>query len=298
MTAYVIDHENVKALLGQLIQQQENARAIDWLQQRQELQQTAPLTRDFLQTFTAMPRFTGKQPVKPVTEIMEALEKAIPGFFVYDWTLDRLARVWWMLFIPAAEKSIYVNQVEALFNGAEMNELAALYSALPLLAYPEEWIARTADGIRSNIAPVQEAIMLHNPYPAQYLPEAAWNQLVMKAIFTEKPLNQIYGLQKRSNEALAAIITDFAHERQAAGRPVNPLQWQLLTNFLSTANFPDITRLWQSAYNVEKEAAALVCYHSNYPPAKELLASAPYLADEINTGSLTWDKIAATINLS
>ncbi|MBV7532423.1 EboA domain-containing protein [Chitinophaga sp. sic0106] len=244
-----------------------------------------------------MPRFTGKQPVTPIPAIQQALEKAVPGFFVYDWTLDRLTRVWWMLFIPAADKPTYINQVEALFNGAEMNELAALYSALPLLAYPEEWIARTADGIRSNIAPVQEAIMLHNPYPAQYLPESGWNQLVMKAIFTEKPLNQIHGLQERANDALAAIITDFAHERQAAGRPVNPLQWQLLTTFLSAANFPDITRLWQSAYNVEKEAAALVCYHSQYLPAKKLLASAPYLVSEIEEGSLTWEKIAATINL-
>ncbi|WP_291908074.1 EboA domain-containing protein [Chitinophaga sp. CB10] len=298
MTAYVFDHEHVKTLLGQLIREQENARAGEWLQQRRELQQTTWSTRDFLQTFTAMPRFTGKQPVKPNADIQLALEKAIPGFFVYGWTLDRLARVWWMLFIPATDKSFYISQVEALFNGAEMNELAALYSALPVLAYPEEWIARTADGIRSNIAPVQEAIMLQNPYPARYLPEAAWNQLVMKAIFTDKPLDRIQGLRERANAALAAIITDFAHERQAAGRPVNPLQWQLLTHFLTEANFADITRLWHSAYNVEKEAAALVCYYSNYPPAKELLASAPYLADEIKAGTLSWDKVAHTVYMT
>ena len=62
-----------------------------------------------------------------------------------------------------------------------MNELVALYSALPLLAYPEAWVHRCTEGIRSNIGPVLEAIMIANPYPSENLSEAAWNQVVLKA---------------------------------------------------------------------------------------------------------------------
>nr|WP_255492067.1 EboA domain-containing protein [Chitinophaga sp. Cy-1792] len=267
------------------------------MEKRLQIQQSGNSTQQYLLTFTAIPRFTGKQPVTVSQETATALQKEIPGFFVYDWTLDKLARVWWLLLLPADDKSFYLQQVENLFNGAEMNELATLYSALPLLAYPEEWIPRTAEGIRSNIAPVQEAIMVRNPYPARYLPEAAWNQLVMKAIFTDKPLQSIEGLSRRANAPLAAIIVDFAHERQAAGRPVNPLQWQLLTHFLNSTNFPDIARLWNSALNVEKEAAALVCSESSYPPARELLVQAPEIAREISQGLISWNTIADKISL-
>ncbi len=298
MTAFVYDHVKVRALLGQLLQNQDQPKAWEWLQKRREIQEKDPSTQQFVLTFTAIPRFTGKQPLLPASIPADELASLLPGFFVYNWTLDRLARVWWLLFLPAEDKSFYLQQIENLFNAAEMNELAALYSALPLLAYPEEWIARTAEGIRSNIGPVQEAIMVQNPYPAKWLPEPAWNQLVMKAIFTEKPLQDIQGLRHRANQALANIITDFAHERQAAGRSVNPLQWQLLENFLNEANFQDITRLWHSAYNVEKEAAALVCYHSQYQPAKALLANAPDLLAELIQGSISWDVISRKINLS
>ena len=51
------------------------------------------------------------------------------------------------------------------FDTAEMNELVALYSALPVLAYPEQWLFRATDAVRSNMGVVYEAIALGNPYP-------------------------------------------------------------------------------------------------------------------------------------
>jgi hypothetical protein len=284
-------------MLEEVLRNQDQPKAWDWLQQRLELQQKENSTQQFILTFTAIPRFTGRQPLKPGTAPVNGMQQLLPALFVYGWTLDRLARIWWLLWLPAEDKAAYTQRIEQLFNGAEMNELAALYSALPLLAYPDAWTDRTAEGIRSNIGTVQEAIMLNNPYPAAWLPEGAWNQLVMKAIFTEKPLQQVIGLRERANAALAAIITDYAHERQAAGRPVNPLQWQLLENFLDENSFRDITRLWHSAYNTEKEAAALVCNGSQYQPAKALLATAPELLAEISEGKLSWKSLAERISL-
>ncbi len=38
----------------------------------------------------------------------------------------------------------------------------------------------------------------------------AWNQLVLKAFFTEKPIQQIIGLDERANEKLASTAYDFA----------------------------------------------------------------------------------------
>ncbi|MEC5142080.1 EboA domain-containing protein [Chitinophaga sp. 212800010-3] len=292
MAEYAFDQIKVSTLLGTIIRNNGNEKANTWLQQRLQLQQETGAISPFNQTFTAIPRFTGKAIIAITREEDELLQQLLPSFFVHGWTLDRLTRVWWLLQLPTTDKRLYIDTIEQLFNAAEMNELAALYSALALFPWPEEWTARTSEGIRSNIGIVQEAIMLNNPYPARYLSELAWNQLVMKAIFTDKPLHLITGLDERANANLAAILVDFARERWAAGRTLDPMQWRLLGDYVNAENFFAIKRVWDSEHSVEKEAAALVCMQSNYQPAKELLAQAPALLEEIQSGRLTWNTIA------
>ncbi|MFY0252513.1 EboA domain-containing protein [Chitinophaga sp. 30R24] len=292
---FVYDQDKVSQLLGKIIRNNGSERANTWLQQRLQVQQETGAIPQFNQTFTAIPRFTGKEIIKLLPEESEQLQQLLPSLFVYGWTLDRLSRVWWLLQLPVTDKSLYIGTLENLFNAAEMNELAALYSALPLLPWPEEWVARTSEGIRSNIGIVQEAIMLQNAYPAQYLPEPAWNQLVMKAIFTDKPLHLIIGLDERANVALANILTDFAHERWAAGRTADSMQWRLLVKFVDEGNFADITRIWHSLNSVEHAAAAMVCAQCNYVPAKALLAQSPAIAADIQEGRLSWETIADSI---
>jgi hypothetical protein len=216
--AYSYDRLSVSGLLFSVIEANASAAALDWLKQ-----QTIPR---FNLTFTAIPRFIGKQPIRLTAEQQSALEQA--HLFIQGYPLDRVARLWWLIQLPADDKAAYVQQIETLFNVADMNELVALYSALPLLPWQPEWKLRTAEGVRSNIGPVLEAIMYENVYPSQQLDEAAWNQLVMKAFFTEKDVNRITGLYERANPALANILKDWAAERQAAGREINPLVWKLI----------------------------------------------------------------------
>ena len=82
--------------------------------------------------------------------------------------------------VNSSDKEKYIQKIEAVFRNAEMNELVALYSALPILAFPEEWKMRCADGIRSNIGVVLEAIMHKNPYPSNFVLK---NQEVMLQFF-------------------------------------------------------------------------------------------------------------------
>ncbi|MNL45074.1 hypothetical protein D3C87_1676890 [compost metagenome] len=69
--------------------------------------------------------------------------------------------------------------------------------------------------------------MYQNPYPAQFLSEQAWNQLVLKAFFTEKDVSQIIGLKERMNENLSATLQDYIQERLAANRTVATEIYQL-----------------------------------------------------------------------
>lgn len=290
MEPYNYDCALVKNRIHAIITTHSTPQALNWLEQQLQLLQEAKTTQRFNITFTAMPRFTGKQ-VIPDMHIPEA-----NSFFIYGYTLDRLARIWWLLQLSTEDRSRYIAAIEDLFSAADMNEQIALYGALPLLAYGAEWKLRTAEGIRSNIGGVLEAIMVHNSYPAQYLDEAAWNQLVMKAIFTDKPVQLITGLDERANPVLAQILIDYAHERWAAGRKINPMLWRLIAPFIDDAIMPDINRLRASDQIIDKEAAALACAHTGFAPAKALLQQSPELADAIAHRKLTWDIVAEKSN--
>src|SRR5690606_17607862 len=144
---------------------------------------------------------------------------------VKDWPLVRLVRVWVLMNIPPLEQDTYLSRIDRLFTYGEMEELAALYAALPVYHYPEAWKLRCTEGIRSNMAPVRQAILLQNHYPSRFLDEGAWNQLVLKAFFTDEDIPQIVGLKARNNAALASALVDYAYELHAAKRGINPFLW-------------------------------------------------------------------------
>ena len=203
-----------------LLEKNADEPALTWLFDQASIVQAEKGSVTLFKTFTILPRKLGKKQIVISETEQSLLDTLVPGWQVQDWTIDRVARVWLIMQLNANNANDYIEKVEALFANADMNELIALYSSLPILAFPEKWTARCAEGIRSNIGTVLEAIFYHNPYPSTWLNEAAWNQLVMKAFFTEKDLKKITGLHTRNNKNLANILRDFAQERKAAGRMV------------------------------------------------------------------------------
>lgn len=285
-----VNRENLSGFLASIIQKNVSADTWNWLKQ-QSLQTNHPTA--FNSAFSMMPRKTGKKMVSLSKEDERVANQLLAGSKITGWSIDRLCRVWLLMHLDAVDREEYKKRVENLFRAADMNELIALYSSLPLLAYGEMWSLRCAEGIRSNIDDVLQAIMCNNPYPSAYLDQAAWNQMVLKAFFTNKPVNQIIGLDDRRNPELASILVDYAHERYAAQRTVNPQLWRCVSPYINEANFMEIIKLLQSKNEVENEAGALACWHSNYSPAKDLLAQHPDLKGRIKKGELTWQTIAS-----
>lgn len=171
--------------------------------------------------------------------------------FPVTWTLDRMVRVYALLKMDAA-------QVETLWDSAEINEAVALYSALYYLENPERWLYRATEAVRSNIGDVFDALAFDNLYPAEYFSEAQWNQLVLKCIFNDKGIHRIKGLHARRNAALAASISDFAHERWAAGRHVPAQVWRLVEGFVDERLEKDLDTLSRSEREEDRIACALV----------------------------------------
>ncbi len=169
-----------------------------------------------------------------------------------------------------------------------MNELVALYSALPLLAYPQNWLFRATEAVRSNVGDVFDALVMNNPYPTRYFDESAWNQLVLKTIFNDKAIHRIIGLQGRSNADLARMLSDFAHERWAAGRTVAPEVWRLTPEFMNESLLADMQHLFASSNPDDRKAAALACFYSKNDSALALLDNHENLKHQIERRQLSW----------
>lgn len=136
-------------------------------------------------------------------------------------TLAELARVGLLLralaVLPAPE---HVALVAELIKKGDSAERVAVLRGLALLPEPARFVELAIDSCRSHVQEVFDAVACHNGYAAQYFPDPAFNQLIMKAMFTGVPLERVHGWRARVNAELSRMAADFAAERRAAGRPV------------------------------------------------------------------------------
>jgi hypothetical protein len=285
----------IENLFAEIIRRNSDEDAWKWLKEKSLLLHQNSNATQLNIAFTAASRKMGKKLIEITDDEKKKINTSLYGFSVHNWATDRLSRVWLLMNLNSADKDNYIRIIENLFKAAEMNELVALYSSLPFLSYPEAWKFRCTEGIRSNIGSVLEAIMYENPYPSNYLDEPAWNQMVLKAFFTEKDVERVTGLDQRANKRLASILFDYAHERWAAHRAVNPQLWRLVGKFIDEDNFFDIEKLFQEGNPSEKKAAALALSESDFIPAKKLLNQTVNLKSAIEAKTLTWDSLAKEI---
>ncbi len=275
----------VNEIIGAVVKNNISVEAEKWLEEFSQAKDQATL---LAKVFVMLPRKTGKLPVA-ISDEQQAVLNAAGFGYINSWTIDRLARVWLLAGLDPGDKELLFSSINRLFLSAEVNEAVALYSALPFLPHPEIWAKRCAEGIRSNIGSVLEAIMENNPYPAANLDEAAWNQLVLKAFFTEKNIKLIVGLDQRANLQLALTLVDYAQERWAAGREVHPQLWRLVGRFINPEIFETLKTGLQHYNQVEQRAIALAISQSDYQPAKDYINTFPELKLALADGSLNWN---------
>ncbi len=227
MSPYSYDFDKLEELIVTIIVQNDESNFLEWLKDSSILANESSSFNKFKVAFSLVSRKVPNQSIKTNSSQEEELKKQY-GLTITNWDLQRLCRIWMILKIDASDKERYKSKINELFRDAEMNELATMYAALPILAYPDSWISRCAEGIRSNIGSVLDAIILNNPYPAAFLDETAWNQLILKAFFTDKDTAQIIGVKERANENLAKSLQDYIDERKAANRPIKDQLWEML----------------------------------------------------------------------
>jgi hypothetical protein len=110
--------------------------------------------------------------------------------------------------------------VTDLIRRGELSEQQSLLRALAWLPDPARFTDVAVDACRTNSEPVFAAIAADNPFPAAHFSDAAFDQLVVKAIFIGLAVRGIRGLADRVTPETVRILSDYAAERRAAGRPV------------------------------------------------------------------------------
>ena len=221
----------ISALLHNWLKTQTSKESLIWLESKQaEIKRNAEEKTLFI-AFSKVSRYLEEEKLELSTKELQAADDIITGWNPINWTIDQVGRTWLILAFFYEDKHKYVATLNKIFAAADVREAIALYQSLPLLPHPEEFKLRAAEGIRSNITSVFNAVALYNPYPAQYLDDLAWNQMVLKALFIGSSLHPIYGLEHRNNEQLSQMLIDYARERLAAKRKVNPQLWQLAAPF-------------------------------------------------------------------
>lgn len=286
-----LDLKGVNGLLRCWLSQNVAKESLTWLDEKIKQIAEGNQERVFFTSFSAVPRYTGKKNLELTPEDLQAV--AIQrGWFPGHWSVDQAARTLLILALPQDNVEKYLRSLEQIFTTADVGELVALYQSLPILPYPERLCARAAEGVRSNMTSVFNAIALQNPYPADYFDNNAWNQMVLKAVFVGSPLHLIVGLDRRANPDLARMLADYAHERWAAKRPVTPELWRPVGRFADTRIVADLEKVLNAPDAVQQEAAALACSQCPLPQAQELLARHPNLQSSIEQGRLTWSSFS------
>lgn len=268
-----------------------NDNAIQWLNATGFELMGKPEDWQLYTSFSKVPRQTGKEMLLPEPdEIMEA-EQLRSAWNPSFWTVDQAGRIFLLLCYAEQGEEEFLEKIEKIFITSDLGEAVALYQALPLYPFPKKFTERAAEGIRSNITTVFEAVALHNPYPMEYFEEGAWNQVVLKALFVGSPLYKIIGLDQRANPTLAKVLVEYAHERWSAGRSVSPELWRPVAPFLDDTFVEDLKHVLGNRDMLQKMAAILTLSSSSYSGKKEILAPYREIQDEMEKKKITWELI-------
>jgi hypothetical protein len=261
--------------------------ALGWLDEQRARLSEGGGERAFNIAFGMVPRRIGKQDLSLAEADFEAASALRDGWRPVGMSADQAARLV-LLLEQAGDAEAFTERLERLFRSADVGELVTLYRGLPLYPGQPRYAARAAEGVRTNMRAVFEAVAHHNPYPAEQFDDGAWNQLVLKALFVGSALAPVVGLDRRANAALARMLCDYAHERWAASRPVSPELWRCVGPHADDAGIGDLERVLREGTTVEREGAALALAASSHPRAGEVLAQAPSLRRRIERGALAW----------
>lgn len=280
--------ENVSQELVKVLQLNMDADLFAWIEENTETIIGNKSPKDLYMTYSIM-----ASKIDSGTLVKMPLEgnNVVQYLETHNANLLQIGRVYLLINVLEADEDFFFDKVANIIQVADTGELETFLKFLILMPNSGKFRNVAVEALRTNIATIFDAISLNNPYPSAFFNDQQWNQMYLKAAFMERNLSSILDIDTRANKDLTRIISDYAHERWAASRSVDPYFWRPVGKFLSEPLLDDMKRLLQSGNEKENLAAALACSVSDNPAAKTLLDSYPQLKNKIDQGLISWNNI-------
>jgi len=262
--------------------------ALDWLTEKTDKLETSKSARDLFMTYSLLAsKFNKGQTV--AYGVVE--NDTVSYFKTHGADLLQISRIYLLTKVLEVNPEFYTPEVAKIIQVADTTELETFLRYLTMLPQAENFKYSAVEALRTNISIVFDAITLNNPYPALYFNDQQWNQMYLKAAFMERDLGMIESVDERANADLTRIISDYAHERWAASRTIDPMFWRPVSKFMDDTLISDMERLLSSENLIENKAGALCCYFSEDDRALALLEQHKELKEQIALNNITWNTL-------
>ncbi|MGR3811258.1 EboA domain-containing protein [Jiulongibacter sp. NS-SX5] len=202
--------------------------------------------------------------LKPETQSL--FKEINPDFESEPFTLDEYCRL--LLLLSTAPESNH-ELISTMIGSADRKELVTIFKSIQYLGNAEDFKLEMIDGLRTNMVDVFDAISRYQSFPVRFFHQDAWNQMVLKAIFMERPLFKIQGLDQNRNQKLTDTLHDFVHERWSAGRNVHPELWRAVLGFENDHLITDMISLSDSGSELDQMAVRKALFASEHSAAKQ-----------------------------
>jgi hypothetical protein len=137
---------------------------------------------------------------------------------VHAWTVDDAARTVLLQALSNPE-----SELDELYRYGDAAERRGILRALEHLDVDALHLVQ--DAIRTNDTRLIAAAL--GPYATELLPDAAYDQAVLKCVFAGVPITPLDGLERVTPDG-ARMLAALVHERVAAGRDVPAEVWTVI----------------------------------------------------------------------
>lgn len=280
--------ENPGQILAEILNGHVVKESRDWLEEKINQIVSNQSTKDLYLTYSLIP---SKIDLVVDLNLSPSGSDLAKYLVVHGANSHQVARIYLLSSVLEANKAFFASKVAKIIEVADTSEMETFLKFLIVLPNPEDYKTSAVEALRTNISTVFNAIAYNNPYPSLFFDDHQWNQMYLKTAFMQGDLSAIADIDKRANKDLARIISDYAHERWAAGREIDPDFWRPVPKFIGTSLLKDMERLLGSENLFENRAGALCCYYSENPAAKELLRGQEKLLQQIEDKALSWETL-------
>src|SRR3954453_5598085 len=174
---------------------------------------------------------------------------------VHAWTIDDAART---LLLVAGGTAVE-GELAELYRYGDAAERRGILRALPFLELGDRGLYLLDDAIRTNDTRLIAAAL--GPYATEHLPDAAYDQAVLKCVFVGVPITGLDGIPERVTPDGARMLGAFVHERVAAGRDVPGEVWTVIDRYPPEAEIAAIESELNSPFDDRRAAAERALSH-------------------------------------